>query len=451
MSRARERTAVAVIIGLYLLIGSIYSISTPIMEASDELRHYPYVKYIADGNGLPVQHPGTETYWEQEGSQPPLYYALSALLTCWIDTSDMPEIHQLNPHATIGIPLDADNKNMLIHSAREAFPWKGTTLAIHLLRFWSLLLGAGAVYCTYRLARLIKPDKPIWALAAMALHAFNPMYLFISASVNNDNLVNLLAACTLLVCVSIIQRGISRRWLPAFGLLLGTACLTKLSGLALVPLAIAALVLHQVFKYIEMPRAQRLPPGKQFAQIITPLLIDSLLIILPVLLVSGWWYLRNWRLYGELSGLNTMLAIVKGRTIPITSFADLWGEFRGLRYSFWGLFGAVNILMRPTWIYKVLDGFSLIIFGTLLWKTVHLRRPLPKSWPIYGFLALWIVMYIISLLRWTSMTMASQGRLLFAALPAICVFSIVGLQTINYRRIGSWLMVGLCALVFTLA
>ncbi|MCE5257537.1 MAG: hypothetical protein LLG44_00575, partial [Chloroflexi bacterium] len=47
--------------------------------------------------------------------------------------------------------------------------------------------------------------------------------------------------------------------------------------------------------------------------------------------------------------------------------------------------------------------------------------------------------------------MASQGRLLFAALPAICVFSIVGLQTINYRRIGSWLMVGLCALVFTLA
>ncbi|MHB9031520.1 MAG: ArnT family glycosyltransferase [Anaerolineae bacterium] len=451
MSRGRQRLAVAVIIGLFLLIGSIYSVATPIMEASDELRHYPYIKYIADGNGLPFQQPGVETYWAQEGSQPPLYYALGALLTGWINTNDLPAMYQLNPHSMIGIPLAQDNKNMLIHSSREAFPWQGTTLAIHLLRFFSLLLEAGAVYCTYRLVRLIKPAKFAWALAAMALQAFTPMFLFISASVNNDNLVNLLAACTLLVCVSIIQRGINRRWLPAVGLLLGAACLTKLSGLALVPLTITALVIREIVVYVPILPTQRLAPGKQALKSLKSLVIASVLIVLPVILVAGWWYLRNLRLYGEPLGLNTMLAIVGGRTIPVTSFADLWGEFRGFRYSFWGLFGAVNILMQPAWIYRVLDGFTMIILGGLVWQAARIRRPVPPLLPVYGFFALWIVVYLVSILRWSSLTMASQGRLLFAALPAVYILGLAGLHAIGYRRISSWLTAGLCFLLLILA
>ena len=45
--------------------------------------------------------------WNQEASQPPLYYYLGAALTFWIDQSDMAQARWLNPHVDNGlIPPD---------------------------------------------------------------------------------------------------------------------------------------------------------------------------------------------------------------------------------------------------------------------------------------------------------------------------------------------------------
>ena len=97
-----ERFWIAVITLLFVILGVVYSLATPIFEASDELWHYPVVKHIADGRGLPVQRPGVEAPWQQEGSQPPGYYALAALVTAWIDTDDLSEVRWLNPMANTG-------------------------------------------------------------------------------------------------------------------------------------------------------------------------------------------------------------------------------------------------------------------------------------------------------------------------------------------------------------
>ncbi|MBI3738734.1 MAG: hypothetical protein HY258_06780, partial [Chloroflexi bacterium] len=78
----------AALIAAFVLLATIYSIVTPIFEAGDEVWHYPVVQSIARGNGLPIQDPAIKTLWAQEGGQPPLYYALSALATFWIDTRD---------------------------------------------------------------------------------------------------------------------------------------------------------------------------------------------------------------------------------------------------------------------------------------------------------------------------------------------------------------------------
>ena len=43
---------IAVIILLFMILGVVYSLATPIFEASDELWHYPVVKHIADGRGI---------------------------------------------------------------------------------------------------------------------------------------------------------------------------------------------------------------------------------------------------------------------------------------------------------------------------------------------------------------------------------------------------------------
>ena len=77
-----------------------------------------------------------------------------------------------------------------------------------------------------------------------------------------------------------------------------------------------------------------------------------------MLLIAGWWYARNLQLYGELFGLNTMVAIAGPRSL---SLLDLVPEFDGFRYSYWALFGAVNIVTFPL-AYVIFDLFTLISF-----------------------------------------------------------------------------------------
>lgn len=76
--KAKERTFIAVILGLFIFLGTLYALVTPVFEASDELWHYPMIDHLADGNPLPVQvmDPELAGPWKQEASQPPLYYYL---------------------------------------------------------------------------------------------------------------------------------------------------------------------------------------------------------------------------------------------------------------------------------------------------------------------------------------------------------------------------------------
>nr|MBA3871105.1 hypothetical protein [Anaerolineae bacterium] len=81
MSRTHKRWLYVVLIG-YVVLATIYSIVTPPFEASDELWHYPMVKYMADHSlQLPPQDSENQAAWRQEGSQPPLYYMIAAVLT----------------------------------------------------------------------------------------------------------------------------------------------------------------------------------------------------------------------------------------------------------------------------------------------------------------------------------------------------------------------------------
>ncbi len=88
-SRRRQDRFAAGIVVLYVVLAVVYSVASPLFEPSDEHNHYPFVQHLATGGGLPVQRVGEKTLWGQEGSQPPLYYAASALLTAWIPTGDM--------------------------------------------------------------------------------------------------------------------------------------------------------------------------------------------------------------------------------------------------------------------------------------------------------------------------------------------------------------------------
>ena len=456
----QSHRALSLVLLAFLALATTYSIVMPIFEAGDEIWHYPFVQHLATGNGLPIQDPNVKTFWEQEGGQPPLYYALGALATFWIDARDLPERLWRNPHARIGIPLDYGNKNMIVHTSAENFPWQGTTLAVHLIRFLSIILSTFTVALTYLLALEIGNDiviarsvfrdeaisnvrigdcfaktarndnerKTLAAFAA-ALVAFNPMFLFISASVNNDNLATMLATLALLLLAQLITRGTTQQRFIALGIVLGLGALTKVSLLGL--LIVAAVV----FAYLLLQPDRRPTTDDQKSPITarrSSVIRGSLSCAALVVLIAFWWYARNWILYGDFFAFNVWVQIAGGRPTPVT-LTSLLNEFQGFRISFWGNFGGVNII-APEWVYIALDVFTVLAVIGLFIGLV--RRTLPC---LLWLPALWLALISILLIRWTFLTMASQGRLIFPAIAAVAVLFTYGLVQFQWLVIsGQW-------------
>ncbi len=471
-SAIAPRVPLFLILVVYLLLGIDYSVTTPIFEAPDEAQHFFVVREIVEQHGLPVQRESVPERWQQEGSQPPLYYWLGALLTFWTDASDWHEFVERNPYAVQGDPLASGSRNVFLHSRREDFPWRGTALAVHLLRWLSLIIGAASIFVTYRLARLLFPDQRLIAIGAAAIHAFIPQFLFVSAAVNNDALATLLCGSVLWQSVRVARTAASGRAVMWLGMLVGLAALTKLSAAAMALVALGAVVVGGLTPTLPSPVEQH--DGSGFA---TPLprsregwkraIRHALLLGLVAFAVAGWWYARNLFLYGDVSGLNRMLAIVGTRTPP----PDLWqllDETEGLRLSFWGVFGWFSILM-PREFYLFFDGLTLI---ALLGLSIALfqQRAKDKGWTnvraLSSFIpcfarpssfvgnlalpALTFFVVLVGVLRWGTLTPGLQGRLLFPALCAMAVILSVGLASLS-NRFAPWVVTAVAVVMILIA
>lgn len=462
------RIGIILILILYLILAFTYSVVTPLFEASDELWHYPMVKYIADHWTLPVQNPeatDAEQPWRQEGSQPPLYHALGALSTFWIDTDDMPQVRWLNPHADNGIITQDGNINHAIHTGREAFPWRGTALAVHLVRFMSVLMGAGTVFFTYLIARQMLPGREDVALGAAALNAFLPMFLFVSGAVNNDNLTWLLCSAVLWQLLRMINHTMKNEkmtndkavhWPIPFchlsfdhlsficlGLTLAAGVLTKESALGLLPLT--ALTIGYV--------AWRRRSWRYFIEggAITAGLVAT---------VAGWWYWRNLHLYGDWLGLEMFYQVLGRRANP-APLRQLWGERFGFAMAGWGLFGGLNVPM-DAWIYDLLNWVAVAsAAGLLLALARQIGRLQNVNWRLrlairdsqFAILLLiaWPLIVLTSWSQWARVTWSSQGRLVFSALSAFCVLMFYGLSQLVPRRFVRWLAVALGGFLLVVA
>ncbi len=412
-NRLPTRKAIALLLVLYVFVGVIYSFATPPFEASDEISHYPVVRHIIESRSLPRQDQEVDKRIAQEGSQPPLYYLLSAGLTGWIDTYDYEENAVINPFAKIGIPGTPNNVNMVAHPpAQSSLLQGGTLLAVMLLRWFSLVLGAFTIYLVFMLALTVYPHRSTLALLAAALAAFNPMLLFINASVNNDNLLILLTTLGLLLLVRDLQsseRGPRWRSTLLLGLVLGLAVLTKVSGNVLLPVAALAVSLS----------AYKVKDWRSW-------LIRGVVLVAMTVLIGGWWYLRNQMLYGEMLGIGRMADIAGSRPAGF-ALLDLVGEWTGFWYSYWGVFGGFNLL-APSWFFTIVGGLLLVAgLGLLLGLGRRFAHRDWRDWQIHLVLILFLLGTFLGILRWTLMTPASQGRLMFGGIGAISMYLAIGL------------------------
>ena len=351
-----------------------------------------------------MQDPANVQLWRQEASQPPLYYALGALLTAPISTDDLPGLIYRNPHADLGLVTADGNINMIVHTEKEAWPWQNAVLAVHLVRLMSVLISTGTVLTIYAIARAVWPASLRYALLATSLVAFNPMFLFVSGSVNNDNLVTFLAALTIwqLTALTVRNQEPSGWQFVILGALVGLASLAKLSGLGLLGL-VGLSLLWWGWRY----RTWRTP------------FMGGAIVVLVAGLIAGWWYWRNLNLYGDWTGTQNMVDMMGPRLVRPTA-GQLLSEVPGLMRSFWGLFGGLSVPM-PSPLYWLLNLLLIVGLGGLVvarvrGRTDRLPPRLGLVWPIF---ATWLVLIVIGLVQWTLRTPASQGRLLFPALPAL--------------------------------
>ncbi|MBC8449585.1 MAG: hypothetical protein H8D78_17785 [Chloroflexi bacterium] len=436
--RDKHHWLAIVILLAHLALSVLYSVVVPLWEAHDEWAHYKFVEYVARRRALPPPDQRlTEEYQYDEATQPPLYYLLAALPLLAVDTSDN-LVPVVNPYATRG--TGEGGVNFAVHDLQvERFPWRGTVLAVHLARIMSALMGTLGCLATYLLARFLWPNRPVLALAATALHAFAPQFLFINSVVTNDVLVSVLGGWALYFAARVALEP-PRGW-TLLGLALSTALavLTKLTALALAPLAAVALV-------VGLWRAWRAGQTRRELWRWMGVGLGA-----AVLLVGGWLW-HNWRTAGHpLPRLERQIAPMLQQ-----------GFLRGLAWdnlprlapyafqTFWASFGWGNV-GPDGWVFTVLAVLcGLAAAGVLLglWRERWAWR-----WLSVGLLV-FAACCFLALPLYRELRLGGQqlrGRFLLPALPAVALLITWGLSEWLPSKMRAWGLVALGLLALAAA
>lgn len=418
----------ALVIAGRLAIGTAYSLLQPPLESHDETGHSAYVAHIAQDLTLP--RPGGAATPFDEGHQPPLYYVVPGLIGYLVGARGeyQPPLNAffLSGDGSRGV-------NAAVHVASvEAAPWHGGVLLLHIARFWSVLLGGLAVLLTYLAGRLALPGRPWVALAGAAICAVVPTSLGVTDAVSNDALVPVTFGLALLAALVMLRSPGSGHaaWL---GVAVGLSLLTKNSALTLLPFAFLVLLTAW---WPERRGSSLLRWGSA--------LYGS------VVLVAGWWYLRNRLLFGHwITDRTESAAIINNPAFQGTAVLhSASGSFVGrlLTYtfrSFWVLMGW-GTLAAPDRVYAVLLAFTLLCLVGLLWLTVRaVRRPRrsrpPTLLPTYLGVAV-LAIYGLAMLPeplyraiyYEAPTLV-PGRYLFGAIGAVGLLLALGFSAFTER------------------
>lgn len=405
------RIAITIILILFVAVSLGYSVVNPLHEATDELRHYRFVRYVATERALPVQ---TVEGCRTQAHHPPLYYVAAALLTGWIDTGrPICYAPPQNPFWAYRYwEVGVDNKNQYLHGADEAWPWRGEALAAHLARALNVLIGAGVVWLTWAIARVIWRERPFLAVGAAAFVAFNPMFAFMAGAINNDIIAALAGAAVTLGCVRLLrdEKGLSWRWGLTLGALLGLALLSKFN------LAAMALTIETAVTWAAWRKKQ----WRQWWQ-------TNIAIAVATLAVAGWWFVRNQLLYGEPTGVERLTELWGVRN-PAESWGVAIFELPYVWTSLWGRFGYGQIPL-PQAMYDGLWWLTLFAAAGLALPLLRRRPDLRQAGFPLLLLALNVALFFGVIFNYLLISPAGpMGRFFFPAQPSLAILLFFGLS-----------------------
>ncbi|MFM7322084.1 MAG: glycosyltransferase family 39 protein [Armatimonadota bacterium] len=255
----------AVLVGVALLLGALFAWMIPVGANPDEDAHRALVGLMARNDRLIVFVPtagrapvpkavldniARETGWRElpegepsrdEAHQPPLYYALAALVRKV--AGDVP------------------------------FPVRAISLLFHGATVWLLVRGLRGLF----------PTRPWIAAGAAAFAAVLPVAAQLGGAISNDAAAHFFSAWFCLGCARLAATGPDRGSVVRLGAVLGLGLLTKTTVLQLVPLLMLAAWM-----------------GIQRTGVRPAEMVRAVVLVLGIALLLAFpWFMRNSQLYGD--------------------------------------------------------------------------------------------------------------------------------------------------------
>ncbi len=232
-----------IVLLLFIIFATLYSIMVPITQGEDELAHFRYISFIAESGRLPINFEEREQAWYRS-DWPPLYHLLVGWTVSPLNTSQ-PHLKDVGEFAHRRLVGKIFYPRLIIYTEDASWPWQDGILAWHIGRFISILFSAAALVFVYFtvLELLWRPDEnkekpdflilgfsPITlAVLTTALLAFTPRYLFTSSMLGDDSLFILLSAIFIWLLLRAL-RGHDQWWVYILlGLIAGSSIVTKYS------------------------------------------------------------------------------------------------------------------------------------------------------------------------------------------------------------------------------
>lgn len=382
--------------------------AVPDVGAPDERQHANYIAHLRAGKGFPIlvwQIPNPddpskplrnpelgETY---QSHQPPLYYLLA---------QGWSALTGADPTAPSGIRI----------------------------RWLNGLIGAGTVLGVF-FACVWGTGRAGVALAAAAFAALLPMNVALSGAISNDPLLFMICTWFLAVGALVLQHGLEWKYVVALGVLLGLASLTKTTAISL----------FAVLGYLAFARRKDeeaiVRVGAAF--------------MLGIAIVAFWW-LRNNGLYGDPLALTAFNEAFVGspqafafvHNFGLRNYLIQWvGGWTA--QSFWGVFGYMDIFLRPASIYWLSGGLLLLGFLGFLWRSLQGFAKVERNFHLMN--AVFLAVVVLLFLRFNLQYFQGQARYIFPAIAPIAIGFAIGWTKLTLDK-AKWVGVGTVAALLAL-
>jgi len=341
--------------------------------APDERQHVNYIRYLVEKRKFPVFGEG-EGYEMYESHQPPFYYLLCTPISAIVGTEDL---------------------------TREMWG----------LRSVNIILGLLVIVLMFNVVKGFTNDEGV-ALFSAGFVALLPMFLALSAAVNNDILLYAVGLWSFAIVAQAWTKGWDIKHAAWLGISLGFGLLTKTSALVYWIPVLSSMTLWKSHR-------------AKFRYIVLAFGVASLL--------SSPWLIRNYFLYGDPLAIRIFQEAFHtypaSKAIAESGFWGYWFEWVALRalWSFWGVFSYFEINMEM-WVYWLLSipaflgisGFLVRIFST---------NSKERSFHFLHFILFFVV--LCTFIQFNTVYYQAQARYLFPALLFFVSILGFGFRTIS--------------------